>query len=981
MKFTHFLLPVFRPAPVVCLAAVLAAVLAACLAGPARGQAKTPAGTLIRNQAALEFYTLEGDRLTATSNEVVMLVTEVYAVEVLPDGGSGAAPWPESPGQEYRAVAGARVVLPYLLQNLGNALDSATLEPVFDHLNSAFLPLLPDGTTGFRVYNDLAGNGVVDPGDILAAAWQDLNQDGVLQVNEITGPGLGRDYRPDEFANLLIVFDLPAGVSAGQRLHLGVNAASVNDPSAIDDQGNISRVEVVENAAVIAVSKAADRAAAGAGDTITWTVVAVNRGDRAAEAVKAYDIDGVAGNYRGVLIFDVLPVNPGGTVFPLDPLQPPSGATDQPGATGTVIYSDQPDPDPAVQDPGGWAWFTAPPAEPTVVGYILSDGATHFDLDPGNSVTLEFSVAVPADPAPQVLVNRALARYNDIPAGERQVVSNEVRVTIGVAAAGGVDFYDLDGDTGGETRPQHPLVEMPDGIADRQTISAVPSGAEVYFVNRVRNTGTVEDTFNISVAGGLPAGWQLSFLALDGVSPLPDTGLDGFPDTGPLAPGAFRDVRVRLRAPHTGDPAGAVITLRAESVRFGAAVGDETVNRVLEVEPPGMLLVNNVGGAEEPAEITRVTSAGTFVDFPLLVKNTADPVYGAPDTYTLSFDLVTGNQVPMTGWSVLIYRDLNQDGQLDPAELSPLAATGLVRPFSAPDDYEWLIARVFIPADAPYDSDPAAPGVQDYRVEFRADSTNLPGVLFDTQVNRIRLEPKDLFELRPDRTGTIEPGSVTWYGHVLQNYAERPNRFYLDLVPGNPAWSHLLYDMAEPPAQLPSDGGRYYIDLDEAGAAADRAEFRLRILAPAGTPANTVDVTSITASARDHGIAAVSTVVDVTRVVAGDLTLDKTVAPPGPAAPGDTLTYTTTFFNKSAGPLADVVIYDQVPANSVFVSGSQSSTLDPAVAYEVSADGGLTWVPPGAPGPAPAVTNLRAILSDPLPPGAEHRLEFSVLVK
>ena len=944
---------------------------------------KTPAGTIIRNQAAMEFANLAGDRLSATSNEVVMIVGEVYAIEVLPDGGSGAEPYPDQPGQTYRAVAGRQVALPYLLQNQGNALDSATLQPVFDHLNSDFLPRLPDGSVGFRIYNDLAGNGTVDPGDILAATWQDQNQDGILQPGEISGPGLGREYEPDEFANLLVVFVVPATATAGDMVHIGVNATSVNDPDARDDQGNISRVEIVADTAVMTVVKAADKTNVLAGESIAYTIQAVNQGDISAPAEKAYSVDGGTDNYRGTLLFDVLPTGLDGTVFGLkDGATPPVGSTTQPAATGTVVYSAQVAPDPNSDDPADWAWFTdvsAVPGTVTVVGYILSNGTDHYELEPESSMTLEFTVEVPIEAEPQTLVNTGFVRYNDTGATEDQVRSNEVRVDIEVVPQGGVEIYDLDGDTGGETIPQHPLVLMPDGTADQQTIETAQAGSEVYFVNRVRNTGTVEDTYNLTVAGGLPAGWQLSFLNLDGVSPLLDTGVDGIPDTGPLAPGAYRDVQVRIRIPHGATETDVEIELQAKSVRF-AGVEDTTVNIIESVEAPAMRLVNNDEGAISEVPVTRTAAAGSFVDFPLFAINDADPNFGAPDTYNLSVDITTGNNVDMSGWSVVFYRDNNQNGKLDPDELSPVSNTELVRASAQTADFQWLIARVFIPGDASFDADPGdTTSTSPYRLEFRAESTNLPGQLSDTQVDFIMIEPKDRFELRPDRSGTIEPGSTVWYEHVLQNYGERGNRFYLEINPGNDGWTYILYDMNEPPSQLPIENDQYYIDLDEAGGATDQATFRLRIFAPAETPVNTVDVTAVTAIARDHGIALTSSVVDVTRVVAGDLVLIKSVNPPGQVRPGEILEYTTEFFNKSNGPLTNVIIYDQIPAYVRFVADSQSSSLDPSVAYEVSLDGGASWE--DAAGKGAGVTNLRVRIDLPLPPGERHTITFEVEVK
>jgi hypothetical protein len=80
----------------------------------------------------------------------------------------------------------------------------------------------------------------------------------------------------------------------------------------------------------------------------------------------------------------------------------------------------------------------------------------------------------------------------------------------------------------------------------------------------VRNTSNKTDTdvYDL-VIGGVPAGWQLTWLSADGKTPLKDTDEDGVIDTGSLQPGADFKVVLKVVAPETaqaGDYIQPVIT-------------------------------------------------------------------------------------------------------------------------------------------------------------------------------------------------------------------------------------------------------------------------------------------------------------------------------------------------------------------------------------------------------------------------------------
>jgi uncharacterized repeat protein (TIGR01451 family) len=938
-------------------------------------RAIAPADTVIRNHAVIRYSTLDDKVFEASSNEVLMIVQPVYGLELIPDGTVAA------PGQTLYAIPGGSMVFHYDLTFTGNARDSARIAITFADGDSTFLPRTTGGVTGLTVYNDLDTDGVVDTGDVLVAQWLDDNADGEIQAGEVRQYDLGERYDPDATANLLVSFDVPAATADGTELYFGLDAVSVEDGTKTDT-GNIAQALVVDDA-VLQITKAADPVATvNTGGTVEYTITAVNVGSQTA-GTDSYDVDGGTGNYSGLLVYDPVPVGAEG-----EPLAVSAVSGTVTGAkSGTVIYADV---SPVIGSPADWDWQTNPAAlagDVTVVGFVTDNGTSSYDLDPAETVELLFTVTAPS--TEQVFSNRAHVRYENTDGPTVQTVgSNRVYHQVTVAAAGpGVTIADTDatGDYTDEWTPPD------DSVADNQTRGEkagdeVYAGTLVYFVNRVTNTGNVTDSFNITwddPNNDLPAKWEVSLLKGDHTSPLNDTGTDGIPDTGRLEPGETRDLTVRVKIP-ADQPALATpieLEITARST-VDNTVSDTTTDIVHAVTAASMDLANHIAPVGTPSEaaIQADGEKAQYVDFPLMVRNTAGTGSGADDTYAL------GTSSLPEGWLVVFYLDANNNRELDDSELQPVSNT---RPVAA-GGYEPIIARVFIPAQAAADGDPGDADAGDepdpYSITFKA--TSKANGASDEITNRILLAYTDLFELRPDRNGVIAPGGTVLYPHTLRNLGERGNRFYLTITPGQTGWTHLLLDGTDSPQRLPTEdvGGTetYYIDLSAAGEGNDEATFQLRVYAPANTAANSVDLTSIVAEARDFGIAQLETVVDVTRVADGDLVLTKSVTPTGAVAPGDTLTYTTTFFNRGTAALSDVVIFDQNPDHTVFKVDSASVSVPGGTGtVSYSSNGGVSWgaTPAGPAGTAdPAITNIRVSLDQPLPSGVTGSFVYEVLV-
>ncbi|MCC5834065.1 MAG: hypothetical protein JJU20_04970 [Opitutales bacterium] len=978
--------------------------------------AQTPAGTLIRNQAKMtyELASDPGRVYEASSNEILIEVLPIYGIEITP---SSSTPLdilvPGNEAQFQYALSKPdrqRITLQYRLTFTGNVPDTATIRPTFldGQSDLGFRPQLEDGDTGFLVYRDVDNTGSVSANDVLVASWRDANLDGVLQETEISVTTLGLNYEPGETENFLITFFVPNGLSPGERIFLGIEGISVGDPSQTAEH-NYSFVQVVDGP-VMDLRKTADESSIAAGNTLTYTVDAENIGSGNAEGV-SLEVDGNPGSHTGVLVFDRIPVDETtNEPFILD-----DDPTQLSGVSGTFIYTTRDldsassaNPESTSFDPTGneWNWSTIRDVNEayTLVAFVTSTGAADIDLAPDEGVSFRLELDVPMGTRQQAILNRAYSHFldNGSPRTIRSV--NETRTVV-------------EGSFGISLTPAE------------QTEPAAQPGRSVYFTSRVINTGTGVDTFNLTFATDdgdwdLPSGWSAVFLKSDGLTPLTDTGQDGIGDTGQLQPvidvgnpqeGSFFDVIVRVDIPEGAtlpDPNAAPvasIVFKASSVADPVDTNAMAINRIgilgileMDLENNFTLAPDQPGGAtpgdaanKDP--VTLIGRAGGFVDFPLIVRNTG-VVDGETDSYRLTAPLLP------EGWRVDFYRDLNEDGILDPAESARTdGSTGPVKP----GEDAYMIARVQIPANMPADADYAGDPDQNaaFALTFRAESSQLPGLIAE-QDNFVELEYFDSFQLEADRSGVIQAGSVTEYSHTVRNFSDRANRFYIQVNGGKDDWSYRLIDTAGDllPVEAAPDGiERPYVDLVRLdrrtnNVAGTEAPFKLRIFASIDSPVGTTDVTSLQVLAWEPldgttqwAVKDAHYVVDVTTVVSGDLRLFKQSSRPydDHIEPQEEIRYTTEFSNHSSGPLSDIVIYDQISPFTDYLMGSGEVTINGSPAgpgdavFEISMDGGISYQSDDTVlgSSNEDVTNVRIRLQNDLDPGDTGSYEFSVIVK
>jgi uncharacterized repeat protein (TIGR01451 family) len=185
-----------------------------------------------------------------------------------------------------------------------------------------------------------------------------------------------------------------------------------------------------------------------------------------------------------------------------------------------------------------------------------------------------------------------------------------------------------------------------------------------------------------------------------------------------------------------------------------------------------------------------------------------------------------------------------------------------------------------------------------------------------------------------------------------------------------------------------------------AGVAGDTANVNLAaseslnipvVYSVGSVPGGTVDTVFLRATAainqqEDDGY------VDLT-VVRPNLTLNRSVSPPGTVAPGAELSYAIDLTNDGTEAAANVVHVESLATELDFKVGSESHTIPTgsSATVEYSSDGGTSWtytpVPGGCGAPAghdSCVTQIRwTLLSDlgPLPPDDSARFEFMTRVQ
>lgn len=295
-----------------------------------------------------------------------------------------------------------------------------------------------------------------------------------------------------------------------------------------------------------------------------------------------------------------------------------------------------------------------------------------------------------------------------------------------------------------------------------QAITSAIAGTEVLFDNYVWNTGTSADIFNLStVTASLPACASVRLYSADGRTLLTDSNGDGVIDTGPLAQGQSRHIRVGVLSTQdcaTGSPI--TIDVTAQSAN-DPTVSDPVRNTLGSITQGGTDLYNSDGSGQQPqgtdnagtAFITKpIAPAGTAV-FPLVVSNTGTQVNNynllADDDGTLD-PANASNDLP-AGWSVQFFTPVQPDCSVLGTEITnsgPVAPNGTV-------SYCAVVTA------------PAGIAAGDLPLWF-AVSSPVNGQT-DLVKDQVTVQTVRQLSLTPDNEGQVNIGGTVVYSHVLTN--------------------------------------------------------------------------------------------------------------------------------------------------------------------------------------------------------------------
>lgn len=423
-----------------------------------------PAGIVVSSQSTAA-YSMGSNDHTAASNEVQTTILPVFGPLLLPDGTV------DTPAGVETAFSTETVTFPYNLTNSGNGDDSFDLATIVIN-PSDFIPQM------MAVYLDMDGDGVIDTGENVITQASDL------------GSG--------ETVSLILLAQLPAGLTGGESAHVDLTARSVSDTSMFD-AGNVVRI-TARNEARVELVKSSDVPDALPGGLVTFTLAYTNTGERSATDILITDFI----DYSGMT---------DGTVFVAG-----SALSSLPGV---IEY----------YDGASMTWTQVEPPEENVKGVRLGLG----ELASGAGGDLSFTVRVDDDHLWGYMINEAAADFTGGDGLLYTLDSNEVLVLVrrvSELALGPVGYPDA-----------------PEGsVDDRVIVSLTPGDTSYTFWHELVNDGNYIDTVRIALADSslIPSDWSAQFVDQAGV---PLTHLSAnIADIGAIDVGGSEIVGLRLES-------------------------------------------------------------------------------------------------------------------------------------------------------------------------------------------------------------------------------------------------------------------------------------------------------------------------------------------------------------------------------------------------------------------------------------------------
>ena len=721
------------------------------------------------------------------------------------------------------------------------------------------------------------------------AIYADRNQDGLpddtvnlnnTQVSLDTGESLA----------VVVIGSVPVNTTAGSQSTLTLQAISQQNPALSQ---LVTDVVTVVDQAVINVTKAQSISSGVNGTVITYTLTYNNTGT-AAGRLSLTD-----------LLSPSLQYQPGSAVW----------------SSGTTL-TDADDNEAAVN------------ASNSGISYrLVNNTQVEFGLDsiaPLTSGSVSFKAVVRATADKKIPNTASYSQFNGSNTTPvKSTVTNTVMFTrqdvLGVV---------LNNTSAGSSNNGNPA-SSPDNLIVK---NGVVAGQEVSFDNYVWNTGNTSDTYNLSYsASNLPACAQVQFVAADGRSPLTDSNGDGLVDTGLLASGQARLVKVLVLTTPTCS-SNNVITLDvlARSATDSTA-SDPVRNQINQIASQGVTDLYNANGSGSgvgnidnngTAWLSKPVVAGQTTAFPLVISNTGT----SSNNYNLyvSATAISPNSLTSVtslpaGWEVKFYQG--------DATCSTLGKQLVNSGNIAAGTSSTYCAVVSAPVNASQTELPLWFSI--------ASPINGQGDVIRDQVT---LPQARRLELTTDQQGQVPAGGTTVYLHTLKNIGvvtEGQNTgdvlLTLQALNANDGFSYTLYFDANSNGLLDSTDP-VVSDLHSIAASGLSPNQSVQLLVKVQAPASATNSVQsqvqlvVTPTGQVNGLTASSTQnTDITTVSPNQLRLTKaqakdelcnssnfaslTYSTTGvQVKPNQCVVYRLTVRNEGSEKVDAVIVQDMVPA-------------------------------------------------------------------
>lgn len=725
------------------------------------------------------------------------------------------------------------------------------------------------------------------------AVYADRNQDGVADDN-VNLNATQVALNAGESLALVIVGSVPASVNIGNQSSISLKATSQQNTAL--SQLVTDLVTVVDQA-VINVTKSQNVSTGTNGTVITYTLAYTNTGT-AAGRLTLVDLLDNSLTYQ---------------------------ANSGTWSNGSGL-SDADDNEAAVNPSN------------TGINYKLVGSQIEFaiaNIDPLTTGSVSFKVTVKPTANPKIPNTASYSQYNGAnPTPVKTTTTNTVVFSLQQQL--GVVLNNNPSSSSNNGNPN----SAPDNLI---TEAGVKAGTPVIFNNFVWNTGNTSDTYNLSYsASNLPSCAKVQFVGADGQTPLTDSNGDGIVDTGSLAAGQARAVKVRVTTtPTCSTPNVITIDVVARSIT-NSAISDPIRNQINQIASQGVTDLYNANGtgvgvgvvdSNGAALFTKPIAPGQSTVFPLVINNTGT----INNNYTLyvsdtAIDLTNPSTVTAlpAGWTVRFF-----EGDASCTNLSQqIVNSGNIDAGSS----KTYCAQV----TAPINATQITPTQTSLPLWFAILSPiNAQGDVVKDQVNLSQMRQ---FNLTNDQQGQIQIGGTAVYLHTLKNTGavtegQNAGDVLLSVQPlsASDGFIYSLYVDANNNGSL--DGTDYIVtDLNSAVASGLSPEQSVQLLIKVQAPSSATNGMAsqvkliVTPTGQVSGLSATSVQnIDTTTVNPNQLRLTKAQVKDAlcnstnfaslsfgttsvNVKPNQCVVYRLSVRNDGAAKVDDVKIQDTVPA-------------------------------------------------------------------